>query len=135
MRGAWANHRTTTRGHNVNFEKYHGRDSSPSQSYPVIRSPVFDVQKPLAKNETDFVCFRCASSAAAPAEAEAKRQKKPKKATKSESYVMNLFRGELVTSQLFPYPDVLTTDQRDTVASMVDPVHKLFTVGRLWLEI
>lgn len=60
--------------------------------------------------------------AAAP---EAKPKETP--ATKeTESFVMNMFKGVVQANQLFPYPDPLTDEQRDTVSMLVDPVEKFF---------
>jgi len=41
---------------------------------------------------------------------------------------MNLFRGQLQTSQVFPYPNVLNDEQTETLTSLVDPVTKFFKV-------
>lgn len=41
---------------------------------------------------------------------------------------MNLFRGQLQTSQVFPYPNVLNDEQTETLTSLVDPVSKFFKV-------
>jgi len=41
---------------------------------------------------------------------------------------MNLFRGHLQTSQVFPYPNVLNDEQTETLTSLVDPVTKFFKV-------
>lgn len=41
---------------------------------------------------------------------------------------MNLFRGQLQTSQVFPYPNVLNEEQTETLTSLVDPVSKFFNV-------
>lgn len=46
----------------------------------------------------------------------------------SKSFTMNLFRGHLETSQVFPYPDVLNDEQTETLTSLVDPVTKFFKV-------
>jgi len=46
----------------------------------------------------------------------------------SKSFTMNLFRGQLQTSQVFPYPDVLNEEQTETLTSLVDPVSKFFKV-------
>lgn len=56
---------------------------------------------------------------------------KPKEQSKgaakeSQSFTMNMFRGQLQTSQVFPYPEVLTDDQTDTLKMLVDPVSKFF---------
>jgi len=54
---------------------------------------------------------------------------RPKKNVKqSKSFTMNLFRGQLQTSQVFPYPNVLNDEQTETLTSLVDPVTKFFKV-------
>lgn len=44
------------------------------------------------------------------------------------SFVMNAFRGQVETKQIFPYPKVLTEEQRETLQMLVDPVSKFFEV-------
>uniref|UniRef100_A0A1B0DB09 Very long-chain specific acyl-CoA dehydrogenase, mitochondrial n=1 Tax=Phlebotomus papatasi TaxID=29031 RepID=A0A1B0DB09_PHLPP len=46
---------------------------------------------------------------------------------KNHSFVANIFRGELETSQLFPYPSVLDEEQREYIGSFIDPVTKFMT--------
>lgn len=46
----------------------------------------------------------------------------------SKSFTMNLFRGHLETSQVFPYPSVLNEEQTEILTSLVDPVTKFFKV-------
>jgi very long chain acyl-CoA dehydrogenase len=41
---------------------------------------------------------------------------------------MNLFRGVVQGSQVYPYPDVLNEEQRDTLGMLVDPTEKFFQV-------
>ncbi|CAF0916094.1 unnamed protein product [Didymodactylos carnosus] len=49
-----------------------------------------------------------------------------KEAKKSTSFIMNLFRGQLYTDELFPYPDVLNEEQKDNVKMLIDPIWKFF---------
>ncbi|XP_072948142.1 very long-chain specific acyl-CoA dehydrogenase, mitochondrial [Epargyreus clarus] len=44
----------------------------------------------------------------------------------SGSFTLNLFRGQLETAQVFPFPEPLTADQRQTLAELVPPVEKFF---------
>ncbi|CAH1377996.1 hypothetical protein MTP99_019377 [Tenebrio molitor] len=53
-------------------------------------------------------------------------EKTPAAQTENHSFVMHLFRGQLESRQVFPYPDVLTDEQRDTLKMLVDPVSKFF---------
>lgn len=76
--------------------------------------------------------FKCLSQnqirALATAQAVKKKEEKPDKAPAkdSQSFVMNLFRGTLQTSQVFPYPEVLTEEQTDTLNMLVEPTSKFF---------
>ncbi|CAH0561926.1 unnamed protein product [Brassicogethes aeneus] len=53
---------------------------------------------------------------------------KPKQSAPTEDYsfVMNIFRGQLEGRQVFPYPNVLNEEQRETLQMLVDPVSKFF---------
>ncbi|KAL1492704.1 hypothetical protein ABEB36_010920 [Hypothenemus hampei] len=79
------------------------------------------------KQENSII--RCLKTSSNPA-AKAAIQEKPKlKPTQEENYsfVMNLFRGQIEGSQVFPYPNVLTAEQRETLQMLVDPTEKFFT--------
>lgn len=58
--------------------------------------------------------------------------KDTKEVKQSKSFTMNLFRGQLQTEQVFPYPDVLNDEQTETLSSLVDPVTKFFQVNSLF---
>ncbi|XP_071441841.1 very long-chain specific acyl-CoA dehydrogenase, mitochondrial [Hetaerina americana] len=62
-----------------------------------------------------------------------KHQEDPKTkkggAKESKSFTMNIFRGTVEASQVFPYPDVMTSEQRDTLNLLVDPTSKFFQEG------
>lgn len=47
-------------------------------------------------------------------------------ARESGSFTLNLFRGRLETAQVFPYPEPLSEDQRQTLQELVPPVEKFF---------
>jgi len=53
-------------------------------------------------------------------------EQKPKQ-TENTSFMANIFRGNLVSSQVFPYPDILTTDQKELTYSLIDPFQRFFT--------
>lgn len=55
-------------------------------------------------------------------------KKEPKESSKKEtkSFVMNIFRGQVQTDQVFPFPSPLSQDQLDTLKMLVDPVEKFF---------
>ncbi|XP_053696030.1 very long-chain specific acyl-CoA dehydrogenase, mitochondrial-like [Sabethes cyaneus] len=50
-------------------------------------------------------------------------EKEPKA---SHSFMMNVFSGQLQTSQLFPYPDVLNEEQKEYTRAIIDPVNRFF---------
>lgn len=54
---------------------------------------------------------------------------KPKPSKDSKSFTMNLFRGGLETSQVFPYPKVLNEEQSEMLTMLVDPMSKFFDVS------
>jgi len=49
-----------------------------------------------------------------------------KKAPDSKSFAVNMFRGTTVTDQVFPFAEVLTAEQRETLEMLVDPTDKFF---------
>jgi len=44
----------------------------------------------------------------------------------SNSFVMNLFRGQFYPNEVFPYPNVLNEEQKDNVKMLIDPITKFF---------
>ncbi|XP_022797337.1 very long-chain specific acyl-CoA dehydrogenase, mitochondrial-like [Stylophora pistillata] len=48
------------------------------------------------------------------------------KAAQSKSFVMGLFKGQLDVQQVFPFPEVLDSEQESTLKAYVDPVSKFF---------
>ncbi|XP_057656390.1 very long-chain specific acyl-CoA dehydrogenase, mitochondrial [Diorhabda carinulata] len=44
----------------------------------------------------------------------------------NSSFVMNIFRGQIEPKQIFPYPNVLNEEQRETLQMLVDPTIKFF---------
>lgn len=42
---------------------------------------------------------------------------------------MNLYRGQLEAREVFPYPNALNADQKDTAQMLIDPIEKYFTVS------
>lgn len=48
---------------------------------------------------------------------------KPKE---NASFVMNMFRGQLEASQVFPYPEILTGEQREELSAVMDTLNKFF---------
>lgn len=48
---------------------------------------------------------------------------------------MNMFRGKVVTKQVFPFPETLSKDDTDLIREMVDPVNDFMNVSFTFLEI
>lgn len=76
--------------------------------------------------------FRCLSAKAQTKPAindDVKKSPKPRNAPAAEnhSFVHNLFRGSLETSQVFPFPMYLNQEQLEYVGAFVDPVTKYFS--------
>jgi very long chain acyl-CoA dehydrogenase len=44
----------------------------------------------------------------------------------NKSFVMNMFLGRMETAELFPYPDVLSEEQKQNLSLFIDPVTKFF---------
>ncbi|XP_068143495.1 very long-chain specific acyl-CoA dehydrogenase, mitochondrial isoform X1 [Drosophila tropicalis] len=44
----------------------------------------------------------------------------------NESFMANIFRGSLMCKYVFPYPDVLTTEQKEFTNSLIDPFERFF---------
>lgn len=55
-----------------------------------------------------------------------KSKRQSEKPVESTSFAMNLFRGQLKTEEIFPYPYSLTEEQRDNLQALVDPTAKFF---------
>uniref|UniRef100_A0A1B6KGK5 Very long-chain specific acyl-CoA dehydrogenase, mitochondrial n=1 Tax=Graphocephala atropunctata TaxID=36148 RepID=A0A1B6KGK5_9HEMI len=98
----------------------------------MYRSSLLNVIRQQVKVEQYFRFHKTTRNLATPSLATKQAQEKVKEkekasgAKESQSFVMNLFRGTLQASQVFPYPDVLTDEQNDTLKMLVDPVTKFF---------
>uniref|UniRef100_T1GBL3 Uncharacterized protein n=1 Tax=Megaselia scalaris TaxID=36166 RepID=T1GBL3_MEGSC len=42
------------------------------------------------------------------------------------SFISNIFRGQIESKEMFPFPDVLTAEQKELTESLVDPFEKFF---------
>ncbi|XP_020283429.1 very long-chain specific acyl-CoA dehydrogenase, mitochondrial [Pseudomyrmex gracilis] len=57
----------------------------------------------------------------------AETEKPQETATKeSQSFTMNLFRGQLQLNQVFPFPEPMNEEQTDTLKMLIDPVEKFY---------
>ncbi|XP_063218815.1 very long-chain specific acyl-CoA dehydrogenase, mitochondrial [Bacillus rossius redtenbacheri] len=76
-------------------------------------------------NKYSIITGRCLATAASKLEEKPEKSKQPA-VKESESFVMNLFRGVVESKQVFPYPEVLTEEQRETLSMLVDPTERFF---------
>ncbi|EEB20505.1 Very-long-chain specific acyl-CoA dehydrogenase, putative [Pediculus humanus corporis] len=53
-------------------------------------------------------------------------KKEPKKFEPSPSFAKNLYVGKLEPAQVFPYPNPLSNEQKETVSMLTDPFEKFF---------
>lgn len=67
---------------------------------------------------------RCLAAAATQPKQAAKHEEKDRQ---NLSFMANLFRGEIQTAEIFPYPEALDAEQKETIGMMVDPVTRFFT--------
>jgi len=74
-----------------------------------------------------------ATQAAAKSTAE-KPQQENVTGKESQSFTMNLFRGQLQLNQVFPFPEPMNEDQTDTLKMLVDPVEKFYEVSIIFLN-
>lgn len=54
------------------------------------------------------------------------KEKAVKPVRVSNSFVMNLFRGQFHPNELFPYPNILTEEQKENTKMLIDPIWKFF---------
>lgn len=47
----------------------------------------------------------------------------------SQSFTMNIFRGQLQLNQVFPFPEPMTEEQTDTIKMLIDPMEKFYEVN------
>lgn len=84
----------------------------------------------VTKNHSENLRLLSTAAQAAPKDAAKKpagrERSLDKKVVESKSFVMNMFNGRCNTVQAFPYPDVLTDDQKETLQLIVDPCRKFF---------
>ncbi|XP_037957861.1 very long-chain specific acyl-CoA dehydrogenase, mitochondrial [Teleopsis dalmanni] len=79
----------------------------------------------LLKNSTIKDYYRNILRCQASTLPKAKPSAEPK--VENTSFMANIFRGNLVSTQVFPYPDVLTIEQKELTASLINPFEKFFS--------
>ncbi|GFO48918.1 very long-chain specific acyl-coa dehydrogenase, mitochondrial [Plakobranchus ocellatus] len=85
----------------------------------------------LIQNRECKVRSLATSTAAQPKDQDDHKPSQKKKETKaakeeSKSFGLNLFRGQISADQVFPFPEVLSPDQRQELLELVDPTAKFF---------
>ncbi|XP_045780670.1 very long-chain specific acyl-CoA dehydrogenase, mitochondrial isoform X2 [Maniola jurtina] len=58
--------------------------------------------------------------------ATARAEEAPRGARQSASFTLNLFRGQFEPAQVFPFPEALGDEQRQTLTELLPPVEKFF---------
>lgn len=77
-----------------------------------------------------FLIFRCLStSSKLMNEAQSKPVEKSQNVVVNRSFVANFFSGKIESSEIFPYPNNLTSDQSETLEMIVEPFKKFFIVS------
>lgn len=44
------------------------------------------------------------------------------------SFMANIFKGEVESKEIFPYPDVIPAERKEFVNTLIDPFEKFFLV-------
>jgi very long chain acyl-CoA dehydrogenase len=91
--------------------------TAPKAAAPVTPESLINEQQPQAKESKDHEKKKDARLAST---------KVDKKAKTSESFVMNLFRGQFYPNEVFPYPNVLNEEQKDNIKMLIDPISKFY---------
>ncbi|BFF95062.1 very long-chain specific acyl-CoA dehydrogenase mitochondrial [Drosophila madeirensis] len=56
-----------------------------------------------------------------------KHDSKKSPVKQNESFMANIFRRSFVPKQVFPYPDVLSLEQKESTGSLIDPFERFFS--------
>ncbi|KMQ95777.1 very long-chain specific acyl- mitochondrial [Lasius niger] len=73
-----------------------------------------------------WITSRCLATQAAVKPLKEERSQESAATKESQSFTMNLFRGQLQLSQVFPFPEPMNEDQTDTIKMLIDPVEKFY---------
>ncbi|GFY75990.1 very long-chain specific acyl-CoA dehydrogenase, mitochondrial [Trichonephila inaurata madagascariensis] len=85
------------------------------------------VRRVLSRKPTVFRNYAAAAQEAVKEPDHDKGEKKiDKNVRETNSFVMSIFKNQLKTEQIFPYPDVLTPDEKSTLAMILDAPKKFF---------
>ncbi|XP_031842480.1 acyl-CoA dehydrogenase very long chain isoform X2 [Nomia melanderi] len=69
---------------------------------------------------------KCLATQAAVKNASEEKTEKGAATKESQSFTMNSFRGQLQSSQVFPFPEPLTEEETDTLKLLIDPMEKFY---------
>ncbi|KAL6420265.1 hypothetical protein ACFW04_014866 [Cataglyphis niger] len=69
---------------------------------------------------------RCLATQAAVKPLKEEKAQENASTKESQSFTMNLFRGQLQLNQVFPYPEPMNEEQIDTIKMLIDPVEKFY---------
>lgn len=70
------------------------------------------------------LCYNSTKPATQAVKAEKLKDEKVLK--ESQSFAMNMYRGQLQTSQVFPFPEPLNEEQEENLKMMIDPLEKFY---------
>ncbi|CAF0909633.1 unnamed protein product [Adineta ricciae] len=96
--------------------------TAPLASAPVTPESLIKEQRPQSKESKEHQQTK--KERLSPASS--KDEKVNKQPRTSNSFVLNLFRGQFYPNEVFPYPNVLNEEQRDNVKMLIDPIWKFF---------
>ncbi|XP_032672716.1 very long-chain specific acyl-CoA dehydrogenase, mitochondrial [Odontomachus brunneus] len=85
-----------------------------------------NVNKALETSLGSWNAPRCLATQAAVKTKSAEAPQENAAIKESQSFTMNIFRGQLQLSQVFPFPEPMTEEQTDTVKMLIDPMEKFY---------
>ncbi|XP_076657414.1 acyl-CoA dehydrogenase very long chain [Halictus rubicundus] len=92
----------------------------------MLRIANFVAQKPQNFVKIIDSNLRCLATQAAVNNAPNEKPERNTSTKETQSFVMNIFRGHLQPTQVFPFPEILNEDQHDTLKLLIDPFEKFF---------
>ncbi|CAF0831038.1 unnamed protein product [Adineta steineri] len=102
---------------------YRTAATAPKAASPVTPESLINEQRPQSKESKEHVKTQ---KARLEATSSTPNEKVDKQARTSNSFVMNLFRGQFSPNEVFPYPNVLNEEQKDNIKMLIDPISKFF---------
>lgn len=90
-----------------------------------LPSSSINAQKPQSKDSNEHENLKSTRATSTSLSTD-KVVKTNKEVRTSNSFVMNLYRGQFYAPEVFPYPNVLNEEQKDNVKMLIDPICKFF---------